>query len=385
MSLIVQKFGGTSLENICKIKAAAKKVSDTIFKGNKVAVVVSAMAGTTNKLVSYCSEISNLSNQESLSEYDAALCSGEIITASLFALALQSYGVQARSCQAWQIKINTTDSHAKALITSIDTDYLHQLLDHNIVPVVTGFQGISQDSRITTLGRGGSDTTAAAIAAAMSADICEIYTDVDGVYSADPRMVHNAKKINSLTYEEMLTFAICGAKVLHARSVQIAMRFGLTLKVLSSFQEGIGTIITNKEKIMEKSIITGIAYNNNVALVKIQGNKINLLQPLCAVGLGIENLSYSPEFMSFTIPLIELARMKEFLEESHYDIQKNIAVISVVSHSMTQEIMAQIIKIADNTEIYGMITSEVKMSMIVKIEDLEHLVNRLHQLIISPV
>jgi aspartate kinase len=387
MSLLVKKFGGTSLENISKIKSAAKKVAMAVSGGDKIAVVVSAMSGTTNKLVSYCSEISKLSSQESFSEYDAALSSGEIITASLFALALQEFGIKAQSCQAWQVGINTTDSHAKALITSIDVNFLNELLEQNIVPVITGFQGMSQAHRITTLGRGGSDTTASAVAAAISADMCEIYTDVDGVYSADPRMVHHAKKIDFLSYEEMLIFAICGAKVLHPRSVQIAMKFGVPLKVLSSFEEGYGTIITNKEKIMEKSRVTGVAYNNNIALVSLLDKAFLCLNQICNVGLSVENISYSGESLSFTLPLIELAKMKEILDSispsnDRVRIRKDVAIISVVAHVLDHEILAKIIQIIGDDEVLGIITSEVKVSLIVKIEDLEHLVNRLHDKLI---
>jgi aspartate kinase len=378
MSLLVKKFGGTSLENIDRIKSASKKVADAVRIGNKVAVVVSAMSGTTNKLVSYCSSISKLSSIESFNEYDATISSGEIITASLFALALQELGLKSQSCQAWQIKINTTDSHSKALITSIDTDFLKELLDKNIIPVITGFQGISEENRVTTLGRGGSDTTASAVAAALMADMCEIYTDVDGVYSADPRMVHNAKKIDILSYEEMLTFAVCGAKVLHPRSVQIGMKFDIPIMVLSSFEETEGTLITNKERIMEKSKITGVAYNNNLAFVKISNSEIALLMDMASRGISIENLSYYSDSVSFTIPLIEISKMREILADRIYGIDKDIATISVVAHSMNQDILAQIFNVAKDYEILSIITSEVKVSLVVKIQDLEKLVNHLH-------
>jgi aspartate kinase len=378
MSLLVKKFGGTSLENIDRIKSAAKKILDAIRMGDKIVVVVSAMSGTTNKLVSYCSSISKLSSMESFNEYDATISSGEIITASLFALALQELGLKSQSCQAWQIKINTTDSHSKALITSIETDFLKELLDKNIIPVITGFQGISEENRITTLGRGGSDTTASAVAAALKADMCEIYTDVDGVYSADPRMVHSAKKIDILSYEEMLTFAVCGAKVLHPRSVQIGMKFDIPIKVLSSFEKAEGTLITNKEKIMEKSKITGVAYNNNLAFVRISNSEIALLREMASRGISIENLSYYAGGLSLTIPLIEISKMREILGDKIYGIDKDIATISVVAHSMNHDILAQIFNVVKDYEILSIITSEVKVSLVVKIQDLEKLVNHLH-------
>ena len=378
MSLIVKKFGGTSLESTERIKSAAKKIYDAVMQKHKVVVVVSAMSGTTNKLASYCSLVSKLSFDQSFAEYDAALSSGEIVTASLMSLALQEMGLKSESCQAWQIKINTTDDYSKALITSIDSDFLNRLLNQNIIPVVAGFQGVNLYNRITTLGRGGSDTTASGIAAALNADICEIYTDVDGVYSADPRMVHNARKIDILSYEEMLTLATCGAKVLHPRSVQIAMKFKVPIRVLSSFEEGLGTIITDKEKIMEKSKITGVAYNNNISLVKIFSAKLEVLEKLSVNSICIENLVYTPECLSFTVPLIEIAKMKELLQGYEIEVNKEIATVSVVAHSINQEIMTWILSIVNGDDILAIISSEVKVSLIVRIKDLERIVNKLH-------
>ncbi|MBP7190619.1 MAG: aspartate kinase, partial [Rickettsiaceae bacterium] len=212
MSIIVQKFGGTSVADIKKINNIATIVAKAQEAGNSVIVVVSAMAGVTNQLASYCADISSLDTKENLAEYDVALASGEIVTAALLALALQQKNIMSRSLLSWQIPIKTDDRFSKAIISNINNDVLRNCMENKIVPVIAGFQGITEDGKVTTLGRGGSDTTAVAIAASINADQCDIYTDVDGVYNADPRLIHNAKKIDILSYEEMLEFASVGAK-----------------------------------------------------------------------------------------------------------------------------------------------------------------------------
>ena len=263
--LVVQKFGGTSVGNIERIKNVAKKVEAELKKNNQVIVVVSAMSGVTNQLVEYCHQVSSLINNSALSEYDSIIATGEQITCGLLALQLQSMGYKARSFLGWQIPLTTDNVHSKARIDEIKGSVLLESLKQYQVVVVAGFQGVHLESnKITTLGRGGSDTSAVAIAAAVNADICDIYTDVDGVYTTDPRITDKAKKLNKVTYEEMLEMAYSGSKVLQTRSVAMAMAHNVKVRVLSSFEEvneNSGTIlVNNNQEIMEKRLITGISY-----------------------------------------------------------------------------------------------------------------------------
>ncbi|HBC09068.1 MAG TPA: aspartate kinase, partial [Rhodospirillaceae bacterium] len=244
MALIVQKFGGTSVADVDRIKAVAQRVKSEVDAGHQIAVVVSAMAGVTNQLVGYVDDISKLYDAR---EYDAVVASGEQVTSGLLALALQDIGIPARSWQGWQIPIHTSDVHAKARITSIDTDKIQARLELGEVVVVPGFQGVAPDGRITTLGRGGSDTSAVALAAALKAHRCDIYTDVDGVYTCDPRIVTKARKLSKITYEEMLEMASQGAKVLQTRAVEMAMNHGVRTEVRSSFSAERGTLVVNEE------------------------------------------------------------------------------------------------------------------------------------------
>ncbi len=268
MALIVQKFGGTSVGDISRIKNVAQKVKSELELGNQVIVVVSAMSGVTNQLVSYCNDVSNLQKDEALAEYDSIVASGEQITCGLLALELQSIGYKARSFLGWQIPIMTDEVHSKARIDEIDGEYLRKILQDYDVVVIAGFQGFCKKSnRITTLGRGGSDTSAVAIAAAVKADLCDIYTDVDGVYTTDPRITKKARKLNKVTYEEMLEMAYSGSKVLQTRSVAVAMAHNVRVRVLSSFEktdDSSGTVlVNNQEEIMERRVITGISYSKN--------------------------------------------------------------------------------------------------------------------------
>lgn len=266
--LIVQKFGGTSVGDISRIKNVAKKVKKELDCNNKVIVVVSAMSGVTNQLVDYCNQVSNLMEQNSLSEYDSIVATGEQITCGLLALELQSIGYKARSFLGWQIPIITDSVHSKARIEKIDGEFLLNSLKEYDVIVIAGFQGVHPASnRISTLGRGGSDTSAVAIAASVKADICDIYTDVDGVYTTDPRITDKARRLKKVTYEEMLEMAYSGSKVLQTRSVAMAMAHNVRVRVLSSFEEvneTSGTIlVNNNEEIMERRLITGISYSKN--------------------------------------------------------------------------------------------------------------------------
>ncbi|MBT5013972.1 MAG: aspartate kinase, partial [Rhodospirillaceae bacterium] len=248
MARIVQKFGGTSVGDIDRIKAVAERVKAEVDAGHQVAVVVSAMSGVTNQLVGYVDEVSSLYDAR---EYDVVVSSGEQVTSGLLALALQKLGVEARSWQGWQIPVHTNNAHGKARIESIESDALIERMERGEVVVVPGFQGVSPDGRVTTLGRGGSDTSAVALAAALKADRCDIYTDVEGIYTADPRIVAKAHKLDHITYEEMLEMASVGAKVLQTRAVEVAMKHAVRLQVLSTFTNTPGTLVVDEDEVVE--------------------------------------------------------------------------------------------------------------------------------------
>ena len=268
MARIVQKFGGTSVADLDRIRAVAQRVKAEVDAGNEVAVVVSAMSGTTNQLVEWSREIGPLHDAR---EYDVIVSTGEQVTVGLLAIALQNIGIDARSWLGWQIALHTNDVHGSARIESLETDKLDERLSSGQVAVVAGFQGIGPDGRISTLGRGGSDTSAVALAAALNADRCDIYTDVDGVYTTDPRIMPKACKLERITFEEMLEMASAGAKVLETRSVAMAMRYDVNLQVLSSFSEQPGTLVVNEEQNMEQQKISGIAYSRDEAKITLVG------------------------------------------------------------------------------------------------------------------
>lgn len=268
MARIVQKFGGTSVADLDRIRAVAQRVKAEVDAGNEVAVVVSAMSGTTNQLVEWSREIGPLHDAR---EYDVIVSTGEQVTVGLLAIALQNIGIDARSWLGWQIALHTNDVHGSARIESLDTDKLDERLSSGQVAVVAGFQGIGPDGRISTLGRGGSDTSAVALAAALNADRCDIYTDVDGVYTTDPRIMPKARKLERITFEEMLEMASAGAKVLETRSVAMAMRYDVNLQVLSSFSDQPGTLVVNEEQNMEQQKISGIAYSRDEAKITLVG------------------------------------------------------------------------------------------------------------------
>ena len=266
MARIVQKFGGTSVADLDRIRAVARRVKAEVDMGNQVAVVVSAMSGTTNQLVEWATDVGPIHDAR---EYDVIVATGEQITAGLLAIALQNIGVDARSWLGWQIAVQTDDIHSSARIEDIDVTRLQDRLAQGQVAVVAGFQGNSPEGRVTTLGRGGSDTSAVALAAALSADRCDIYTDVDGVYTTDPRIMPKARKLDQITFEEMLEMASAGAKVLQTRSVAMAMRYNVNLQVLSSFSDQPGTHVIDEDDTMEKQKISGIAYSRDEAKVTL--------------------------------------------------------------------------------------------------------------------
>lgn len=291
MARIVMKFGGTSVADIERIANAAARVKREVEAGNEVAVVVSAMAGATNQLVGYVDQTSRMYDAR---EYDAVVASGEQVTAGLMALRLQEMGVAARSWLGWQIPIKTNEVHAKARIEEIGTDNLDPRLSNGEVAVIAGFQGVSPRGRITTLGRGGSDTTAVALAAALKAERCDIYTDVDGVYTTDPRIVSKARKLERISHEEMLEMASLGAKVLQTRSVELAMNHGVRLQVLSSFEDKPGTLVVDEDEIVEQQVVSGIAYSRDeakITLVKVAdkpGVAASVFGPLADAAVNVD-------------------------------------------------------------------------------------------------
>lgn len=406
MARIVMKFGGTSMAGIERIRNVAARVKREWEAGNQVAVVVSAMAGETDRLVGFCKEASPLYD---LREYDVVVASGEQVTSGLLAITLQAMGVPARSWLGWQLPIHTSSAHASARIDTIDTDALNASLAHGHVAVIPGFQGVADDHRITTLGRGGSDTSAVAVAAAMNADRCDIYTDVDGVYTTDPRIVPRARKLTKVTYEEMLELASVGAKVLQTRSVGLAMKEGVRVRVLSSFEdthddEGHrGTLIVGEEEIndVERQLITGIAADKNEAKVTLTnvpdrpGAVAHIFGPLAEAGINVDmivqNVAHATGStdVTFTVPRAELARALDVLGKAKapigYDAlihDTKIAKISVVgvgmrSHAGVAATMFD--TLADRRiNILAITTSEIKVSVLIHEDETELAVRVLH-------
>ncbi|MFP4313253.1 MAG: aspartate kinase [Alphaproteobacteria bacterium] len=402
MALIVAKFGGTSVADIGRIEKAAEKVAREVGNGHKVAVVVSAMSGVTNKLVEYCSDVSKMYDTR---EYDVVVSSGEQVTAGLMALALQKKGVSARSWLGWQIPFKTNSTHGKARIQEIETHNLLERLNNGEVAVVPGFQGVSDQGRITTLGRGGSDTSAVALAAALGADRCDIYTDVDGVYTTDPRIVPEARKIKKVAYEEMLELASLGAKVLQTRSVEIAYKQAVNLQVLSSFEDRIGsdlpgTLVTKEDEIVEQELVTGIAYTRDEAKVTalkvpdIPGVAAKLFRPLADANINVDmivqNISSDGERtdMTFTVPRADLERTLSTLkaDEQFKDVEfataDKVSKISVVgigmrSHAGVANTMFETLA-EKGINIQVISTSEIKISVLISEDYTELAVRSLH-------
>lgn len=404
--LIVQKFGGTSVGDIDRIKNVSKKVIAELDKKNKIIVVVSAMSGVTNQLVEYCNQVSGLLTNEALTEYDSIVATGEQITCGLLALQLQSMGYKARSLLGWQIPVKTDGVHSKARIDEIDGEYLLQSLNEYDVVVIAGFQGIYQKTnRVTTLGRGGSDTSAVAIAASVKADLCDIYTDVDGVYTTDPRITDKARRLKKVTYEEMLEMAYSGSKVLQTRSVAMAMAHNVRVRVLSSFgevNENSGTIlVNNNEEIMERRLITGISYcktDVRLTLIKMPDHPGlsavifgALAQKEVNVDMIVQNISADGKFIdiTFTTSKDELERAKHAIDSikdevkfTDLKIDDNIAKISVIgvgmiSHSGVAHTMFR--TLADKgINLLLISTSEIKISVLIAKEYGELAVRVLH-------
>ncbi len=405
MARIVMKFGGTSVADLDRIRAVAARVARQVERGDEVAVVVSAMSGVTNQLVGYCQALAPLHDAR---EYDAVVATGEQVTSGLLAIALQDLGIEARSWQGWQIPLRTDDAHGKARIESVAGETLVARMLAGQVPILAGFQGVGPNGRVTTLGRGGSDTSAVALAAAVAADRCDIYTDVDGVYTTDPRIVARARKLDKITYEEMLELASVGAKVLQTRSVELAMKQRVRVQVLSSFagpgprEEGHlpGTLVVDEDEIVEQQIVAGIAYSRDEAKITVRrvpdrpGVAAAVFGPLAEANVNVDMIVQSTGAdgttdMTFTAGKSDLARAVKVLEEARHDIQygelltdSEVVKISVVGVGMRSHVgvaNTMFRTLSDRSiNIQVISTSEIKVSVLIGIEYTELAVRALH-------
>ena len=398
MTRIVQKFGGTSVRDIERIRNAAATVKRAHDQGAGIAVVVSAMAGATGRLVELCAEIAPLHDTR---EYDVVVSSGEQVTAGLMALALQTIGVPARSWLAWQIPLRTDNVHGRARIEDIDTVELGRRLDSGEVAVVAGFQGLGPRNRVTTLGRGGSDATAVALAAALGAERCDIFTDVDGVYTSDPRIVAKARKLDNIAYEEMLEMASLGAKVLQTRAVELAMRHRVTLQVLSSFADTPGTLLVDEDQIVEKDIISGIAYSRDEAKVTLThipdrpGVVASIFGPLAAAGVNVDMIVQSASHdgkwadITFTVGIADLERSLAVLDGTRAELgfaellsDSDVVKVSVIgvgmrTHAGVARTMFETLS-EKGINIQVISTSEIKISVLIAEEYTELALRSLH-------
>ena len=394
MAIIVQKFGGTSVADIERIKNVAAIIKSEYIAGNQVIVVVSAMAGVTNSLISKCSQISQLDNIEALREYDAAIASGEIVTSALLALELQKLNLSARSMQGWQVPIKTDNVHGNAQALDIPSDILKNIIASGIIPVITGFQGITHDGNITTLGKGGSDTSAAIIAASLGAERCDIYTDVDGIYSADPRVVHDAHKIDQINIDELCILCSSGAKVLHPRAALAAKRYGFKLRILSSFNTNEGTIVQAKRALMEKRKVTAITSNKNLLKIDINykgGSIANLYKEFANSAIQIEQVHNIDTFNSYIISNLSdkakctpvLEGLKNNSEIVNYYLNTNISTVTIVGYGIKNDssLTWQVIDILNqnNITIISSHADDIKMSILVNDQDNEKVIKLLHK------
>lgn len=410
MPVLVMKFGGTSVATLDRIKRAAKRVGVEVAKGYDVIVIVSAMSGETNKLVGFVNETSQLYDAR---EYDAVVSSGENVTAGLMALTLQEMDVPARSWQGWQVPVMTTDAHGAARIEDIPSENITRKFNEGMrVAVVAGFQGISPEGRITTLGRGGSDTTAVAFAAAFNAERCDIYTDVDGVYTTDPRVCAKARKLDRIAFEEMLELASLGAKVLQTRSVELAMRYKVKLRVLSSFEEQsdeAGTLVCDEEDIMESNVVAGVAFSRDEAkmtLVTVEdrpGIAASIFGTLADAGVNVDMIVQNVSEknykgheggvtdMTFSCPVDQVKRAEKALAEAQasgvlkydrLDTVEEVAKVSVVGIGMRSHagVAAKMFKVLsdEGINIQVIATSEIKISVLIERKYMELAVQALH-------
>ena len=403
MPRLVMKFGGTSVANLDRIRNAAERVRLEVAKGYDVIVIVSAMSGKTNELVGWVNETSALYDAR---EYDAVVSSGENVTAGLMALTLQEMDIPARSWQGWQVPVQTTSAHANARIEAIPSANLDEKFAQGMrVAVVAGFQGVSPEGRITTLGRGGSDTTAVAFAAAFDAERCDIYTDVDGVYTTDPRISSKARKLDKIAFEEMLELASLGAKVLQTRSVELAMRFNVRLRVLSSFEDPsdtAGTLVCAEEEIMESNVVAGVAYSRDEAKMTLisvadrPGIAAAIFGPLSEAGVNVDmivqNISEDGRTdMTFSCPTDQVLRAEKAMQTAkdegtinYHDLvaDEAVAKVSVVGIGMRSHagVAAQMFRALhrEGINIKVITTSEIKISVLIERKYMELAVQTLH-------
>lgn len=398
MALIVQKFGGTSVGDVERIRNVARRVVETAKAGHRVVVVVSAMAGETNALVELAHEFGG--NEPFAREYDALLSTGEQKSIALLSMAISQLGQPAQSFSGRQAGIQTDGAHLRARIASIDSVSIHQVLDSGVVAVVAGFQGFDDEGNITTLGRGGSDTTAVAVAAALEADVCEIYTDVAGIFTADPNLVPDARKLDRISFDEMIELASLGAKVLQIRSARFAMRYGVPLHVRSSFDAEEGTWVVTEEEVMERLVVSGVTYNRNEAKIRVRGVKdqpgiaARIFSPLSDAGIVVDmivqNLSQDGTTdMTFTVEKASYERSLEVARRVASEIgaaavegDENIAKVSIVGlgmkdHAGVASKMFQVLA-DEGINIQLITTSEIKVSVVIEEKHSELAVRALH-------
>ena len=398
MARIVQKYGGTSVADLDRIRHVARRVKAAVDRGDEVAVVLSAMAGVTNQLTDWVAEVAPLHDTR---EYDTVVATGEQVTCGLMALALQELGVSARSWLGWQIPVRTDALHGKANIHEIETEEIGRRLADGQVAVVAGFQGIGPDGRITTLGRGGSDTSAVALAAALGADRCDIFTDVDGVYTADPRIVAQGRKLDKITYEEMLELASQGAKVLQTRAVALAMARQVRVQVLSSFNDSPGTLVVDEDEIVEKERVSGIAYSRDDAKITLlgvpdrPGVAAAIFGPLAEAGINVDMIVQnvtadgSITDLTFTVAKADLERAVDALEKTRAALgfdallpDPDVAKVSVIgvgmrSHAgVASQMFATLAEKGINIQVIS--TSEIKISVLIADEYVELALRALH-------
>ena len=398
MARIVMKFGGTSVADLERIRSVAGRVKAEVEAGNQVVVAVSAMAGTTNQLADYANQAAEIYD---LREYDVVVSSGEQVSAGLLAIVLQDMGVAARSWLGWQIPVRTDDAHGSARIENIEAEEILRRLDEGQVAVVAGFQGVDAQGRITTLGRGGTDTSAVALAAALGAERCDIYTDVDGVYTTDPRIVARARKLDRVTYEEMLEMASQGAKVLQTRSVEMAMKHHVRVQVLSSFEDGPGTLIVDEDEIVEQAIVSGITYSRDEAKLTLTrvpdrpGAAAGIFGPLADAAINVDMIVQNASVegdetgLTFTVPQADLTRavaviesLREGLEYGELLADPDVVKVSVIgvgmrSHAgVAQKMFSTLAEKGINIQVIS--TSEIKVSVLVAEEYTELAVRSLH-------
>ena len=395
--LIVKKFGGTSVANPERIEAVADIVEQTINEGNRVTVVLSAMGNNTDELINLAKEINP---EPDLREYDALLSTGEQVSVALLAMALLKRGIQGKSYTAYQLGIKTNSSHSRARILDVDVNKITKELREGVVPVITGFQGMNEFGDITTLGRGGSDTTGVALAVALNADECQIYTDVDGVFTTDPRVYDKAKLLKNVSFEEMLELSSMGAKVLQLRAVEYASKFNMPIRVLSSFNQGEGTLVQEEKNIMERPIVSGISSIDNEAKLTIRGVPdipgvaAKILGPISDAGIDVDVIvqnigADNTTDFTFTVDKSNLSKAENILEEISSSLggglveaDDDIAKISIVGRGMRANagVASKMFQaLADNEiNILMITTSEIKISVVIKKGEMEEAIKALH-------